>query len=131
MMTTFTSPCRTADMPTMRKTRNMSLTPLIKSSNDYKWSRNTPAGSTVGGQIDLPTIVVGQDQSWRDKAACKNYPELDFTPYALNLTIIKACKKVCATCPVQEECLQWALEADDRFSVCGGFTYKERKKLKR
>ena len=40
-------------------------------------------------------------------------------------------KRVCATCEVREECLQYALANDERFGIWGGLSERERRKLKR
>lgn len=40
-------------------------------------------------------------------------------------------KKVCFNCPVRLECLQYALDHDERFGVWGGATERERRRLKR
>lgn len=39
-------------------------------------------------------------------------------------------KAVCATCPVQVECLEFALEVDDRHGVWGGLSPRERAELR-
>jgi len=38
---------------------------------------------------------------------------------------------ICATCPVQMECLEYALEADIRFGIWGGLNEKQRRPLAR
>jgi WhiB family redox-sensing transcriptional regulator len=40
-------------------------------------------------------------------------------------------KKICATCPVSAECLQYALDNDERFGIWGGVTERDRRKLKK
>lgn len=39
-------------------------------------------------------------------------------------------KAVCAKCDVREQCLQWALDHDERNGVWGGLSGRERRKLK-
>lgn len=39
-------------------------------------------------------------------------------------------KAICRTCPVRNECLQWALDNDERFGVWGGLSERERRKIK-
>lgn len=39
-------------------------------------------------------------------------------------------KKVCRDCPVRAECLDYALEHDERFGVWGGLSERERRRLK-
>lgn len=40
---------------------------------------------------------------------------------------IQACKRVCNTCPVLEQCLAYAIANDEKFDIWGGMTPSERK----
>ena len=40
-------------------------------------------------------------------------------------------KKVCRSCEVRTECLEYALEHDERFGIWGGLSERERRRLKR
>ncbi|GAB3992589.1 hypothetical protein GCM10029992_02120 [Glycomyces albus] len=40
-------------------------------------------------------------------------------------------KRICARCEVKENCLQYALEHDERFGIWGGLSERERRKIKR
>jgi WhiB family transcriptional regulator, redox-sensing transcriptional regulator len=40
-------------------------------------------------------------------------------------------KRVCTTCPVRAECLEYALGNDERFGIWGGLSERERRRLKR
>ena len=40
-------------------------------------------------------------------------------------------KKVCLTCDVRGECLEYALINDERFGIWGGLSERERRKLKK
>lgn len=40
-------------------------------------------------------------------------------------------KRVCMGCPVREQCLQHALDNDERYGVWGGFSERERRRLNR
>jgi WhiB family redox-sensing transcriptional regulator len=73
------------------------------------------------------------DPEWRDKAACKGInPNLFVPPQGAQL-MIQAAKKVCAGCPVTEECLDEALSrtAEQVHGVWGGTTQKQRIKMKK
>lgn len=37
---------------------------------------------------------------------------------------------VCANCPVQEECLDWAMEQREPYGIWGGLTPRERERLR-
>lgn len=42
-----------------------------------------------------------------------------------------AAKRVCQSCPVMAQCLDWAFRNDERFGVLGGMSAKERQKVRR
>lgn len=39
--------------------------------------------------------------------------------------------RICGRCPVQDACLQYALEHDERFGIWGGTTERKRRTLQR
>ena len=44
---------------------------------------------------------------------------------------VRLAKEICKECPVRLLCLEYALEANERYGIWGGTTHKERKKLRR
>jgi WhiB family redox-sensing transcriptional regulator len=44
---------------------------------------------------------------------------------------VTAAKLVCASCEVQAKCLAWALETEEQYGVLGGYSPRERVKLRR
>jgi WhiB family transcriptional regulator, redox-sensing transcriptional regulator len=40
-------------------------------------------------------------------------------------------KRVCLSCEVRSECLEYALAHDERFGIWGGLSERERRRLKR
>ncbi len=42
----------------------------------------------------------------------------------------KEAKRICAECPVRTDCLELAIDNDERFGVWGGYSERERRKLK-
>ena len=40
-------------------------------------------------------------------------------------------KRVCLSCEVRSECLEYALSKDERFGIWGGLSERERRKLKK
>lgn len=72
--------------------------------------------------------------TWRWAAACRDVdPELFFpvgTTGAAAEEIDRA-KEVCAGCPVEAACLQYALATNQEFGVWGGHNEKERRILRR
>lgn len=39
-------------------------------------------------------------------------------------------KQVCRMCPVREECLQYALDHDERYGIWGGKSERERRRMR-
>lgn len=66
-------------------------------------------------------------ESWRDRALCRqSYPENYFPLDGERAQSRKYARRVCAGCPVQAECLEFALESDSRFGIWGGMSEAER-----
>jgi WhiB family redox-sensing transcriptional regulator len=73
-----------------------------------------------------------QEPNWREQAACQHAaPELFFPVGTTGAAFdeIEAAKRVCATCPVQPECLEFALFTRQEFGIWGGTTEDERRLL--
>ena len=69
------------------------------------------------------------DQNWRAGALCsKTDPELFFAPGALEH---KVAKRICRLCPVQKECLVYAMETPMDHGIWGGLTERERRGYRR
>jgi WhiB family transcriptional regulator, redox-sensing transcriptional regulator len=70
--------------------------------------------------------------NWRDEAACRHVaPELFFPIGTTGAAIveIEEAKRVCAVCPVQSQCLEFALRTRQEFGIWGGTTEEERRLL--
>lgn len=63
---------------------------------------------------------------WHRKARCYKI-DVDFYPYEKDKAAEEKAKRVCARCPVQEECLSWAIENGEQWGIWGGKTPEERK----
>lgn len=69
---------------------------------------------------------------WREAAACLDVPEdVTFFPNKEDVAAIAKAKAICATCPVADECLTWAIESNQGDGIWGGHTPKERRTLRR
>ncbi|MFH9432886.1 WhiB family transcriptional regulator [Streptomyces rochei] len=72
--------------------------------------------------------------NWREHAACRTEdPDLFFPIGSTGPAALQAeqAKAVCRTCPVQEQCLRWALDTGQSIGVWGGTSETERRALKR
>jgi WhiB family transcriptional regulator, redox-sensing transcriptional regulator len=68
-------------------------------------------------------------QPWYERAACLDKDADCFFPEKGGST--RAAKRICQTCTVQTECLEYALANDERFGIWGGMSERERRRLKR
>ena len=76
----------------------------------------------------LDGIEYGTPQ-WYELALCAQTDPEAFFPEKCGST--REAKRVCASCPVARQCLEYALENDERFGIWGGMSERERRKLKR
>jgi WhiB family redox-sensing transcriptional regulator len=82
--------------------------------------------------------VVIPDTQWRERAACLHYPAVLFfgqddseSPADRRARETRA-KRICSTCSVRSECLDYALKTKEAYGIWGGLTELERKaKLRR
>lgn len=76
--------------------------------------------------VDTPTWL---DHAWQDRARCLGVePELFYPQKGDSL---EPAKRICASCPVQRDCLQYALEHNERYGIWGGTSERERRRLRR
>lgn len=75
------------------------------------------------------TDVDEVEVSWQDQALCAQTDPEAFFPEKGGST--REAKRVCVGCEVRAECLEYALEKDERFGIWGGLSERERRKLKR
>jgi WhiB family transcriptional regulator, redox-sensing transcriptional regulator len=67
--------------------------------------------------------------SWQERALCAQTDPEAFFPEKGGST--RDAKKVCVSCDVRGECLEYALEHDERFGIWGGLSERERRKFKK
>jgi len=67
--------------------------------------------------------------AWQARALCAQTDPEAFFPEKGGST--REAKRVCLSCEVRVECLEYALEQDERFGIWGGLSERERRRLKR
>ncbi|WP_104117872.1 WhiB family transcriptional regulator [Arthrobacter sp. B1805] len=67
--------------------------------------------------------------SWQADALCAQTDPEAFFPEKGGST--RDAKKVCGSCMVKSECLEYALENDERFGIWGGLSERERRRLRK
>ena len=74
------------------------------------------------------TLTISQPTWMREAICAETDPEAFFVEKG---GTTKPAKKICLGCPVRLECLQYALDHDERFGVWGGYSERERRRLQR
>ena len=80
----------------------------------------------------LLTLIVGCEEdstAWQAGALCAQTDPEAFFPEKGGST--REAKSVCKTCTVKQECLEYALQNDERYGIWGGLSERERRKLRR
>lgn len=70
-----------------------------------------------------------EESSWQERALCAQTDPEAFFPEKGGST--REAKQICTGCEVRSECLEYALEKDERFGIWGGLSERERRRLKR
>ena len=69
---------------------------------------------------------------WIADAPCSQAdPELFFPDAHESRANVALAKRVCAACPVRQECLEWDLDRGEKFGIYGGLTATQRRKVLR
>lgn len=79
-----------------------------------------------------PQSTVDEDENqlaWQSDALCAQTDPEAFFPEKGGST--RDAKKICTTCEVRAQCLEYALLNDERFGIWGGLSERERRRLRR
>ncbi len=84
-------------------------------------------------QLGVPGVrkVVEDDNplSWQTDSLCAQTDPEAFFPEKGGST--RDAKRICTSCEVRTQCLEYALDNDERFGIWGGLSERERRKLKK
>jgi WhiB family redox-sensing transcriptional regulator len=75
------------------------------------------------------TEEVGGELQWQERSLCAQTDPEAFFPEKGGST--REAKRVCLSCEVRVECLEYALENDERFGIWGGLSERERRRVKK
>ncbi len=67
--------------------------------------------------------------SWQTDSLCAQTDPEAFFPEKGGST--RDAKKICTSCEVRTQCLEYALQNDERFGIWGGMSERERRKLRK
>lgn len=68
---------------------------------------------------------------WMDHALCAQVDPDLFHPEQGAIDKTRNAKRICRSCPVQNECLSWAIENPAMLGVLGGTTERERIQIRK
>lgn len=76
-------------------------------------------------------VIDGDDNplAWQADSLCAQTDPEAFFPEKGGST--RDAKKICTSCEVRTECLEYALSNDERFGIWGGLSERERRKLRK
>jgi WhiB family redox-sensing transcriptional regulator len=92
---------------------------------DISW----PVAQGVEHQINWSPLNGLDQPDWQERALCAQTDPEAFFPEKGGST--REAKRICASCEVRAECLEYALAFDERFGIWGGLSERERRRLKR
>lgn len=97
-------------------------------SYSLEWSLGA-AGRLLGEEERAARSRFGDDEepSWQDLALCAETDPEAFFPEKGGS--VREAKAVCRKCEVRRQCLEYALENDERFGIWGGLSERERRRV--
>jgi WhiB family redox-sensing transcriptional regulator len=100
---------------------------LAAGRTERRTERRTDLGIELGLEAGGGSAL---DQAgWQERALCAQTDPEAFFPEKGGST--REAKRVCLSCEVRVECLEFALENDERFGIWGGLSERERRRVKR
>ena len=79
--------------------------------------------------LQKPAEQASGELQWQERSLCAQTDPEAFFPEKGGST--REAKRVCLTCEVRVECLEYALENDERFGIWGGLSERERRRVKK
>ncbi|HET8927147.1 MAG TPA: WhiB family transcriptional regulator [Microbacterium sp.] len=79
--------------------------------------------------VRRPAAVEDDALAWQTDALCAQTDPEAFFPEKGGST--RDAKRICTSCEVRSQCLEYALHNDERFGIWGGLSERERRRLKR
>jgi len=88
-----------------------------------------PVRLGVPGVRKQATVDEGEALAWQADSLCAQTDPEAFFPEKGGST--REAKKICSSCEVRAQCLEYALQNDERFGIWGGLSERERRKLRK
>ena len=110
----------------------MARTVLAKESRVAEYRNSVPDNWFVDPvNLGIPGLRGDDDGAlaWQADALCAQTDPEAFFPEKGGST--REAKKICQQCEVSAQCLEYALQNDERFGIWGGLSERERRRLRR
>lgn len=88
---------------------------------------NMSHSAHLGNLSKRVNVSMGMDTTWMATGNCNNHPPAVFFPS--DGVGVEVAKKICATCPVKDQCLEYALDQRIDHGVWGGASERQRRRL--
>ena len=116
--------------------RSMSPAPSLEQATDT-FLTDAERRQSATAPVDIWAAAAGLygtegddgELAWQAEALCAQTDPEAFFPEKGGST--RDAKRVCGVCPVREECLQYAMDNDERFGIWGGLSERERRRLRK
>ncbi len=92
-------------------------------------SASEPQGFVPLASMGIEELITAVEVDWQERALCAQTDPEAFFPEKGGST--REAKRICQGCEVRDECLEYALEHDERFGIWGGLSERERRRLKK
>jgi WhiB family redox-sensing transcriptional regulator len=103
----------------------MSIRSTLLSSKTVTSTMTTAQAAGSG----TPVRLVSRSTEWMADGECRNHtPETFFPSDGVG---VDRARKICATCTVQNHCLEYALAEEIEHGVWGGASERERRRIKK
>ena len=86
-------------------------------------------GAVPLASMSVEELITAVELEWQERALCAQTDPEAFFPEKGGST--REAKRICQSCEVRDECLEYALEYDERFGIWGGLSERERRRLKK
>jgi WhiB family redox-sensing transcriptional regulator len=90
---------------------------------------DAPVIATPVDLVLVETDGLPPELAWQERALCAQTDPEAFFPEKGGST--REAKRVCMSCEVRAECLDYALAKDERFGIWGGLSERERRRVKK
>jgi WhiB family transcriptional regulator, redox-sensing transcriptional regulator len=122
---------RTVDL-TVEPARSGRASVELVDADDLDDDYDDGVDETADGSVDLVLVETDglpPELAWQERALCAQTDPEAFFPEKGGST--REAKRVCMSCEVRAECLDYALAKDERFGIWGGLSERERRRVKK